>query len=132
MVLMTACSLLLGRPWQWNRNMIHYGRDNIYSVLKDGEPIGLKPMPPKGMLVPTIGPSATSPSTPSSSKDIVDMPHVCLSSCRKEVLDVSNNKKERRAKQPHLRNSPHLDKGDMDFTGSTKVTYQPQVWRACV
>lgn len=49
---MSACDLSLGHPWQSDRQVIHHGRDNIYSVVKDGERFGLKPLPPKRKMVP--------------------------------------------------------------------------------
>lgn len=43
---MTACSILLGRPWQYDRYVMHDGRRNIYSVVIGNKRIGLKPLPP--------------------------------------------------------------------------------------
>lgn len=43
---MTACSLLLGRPWQWDNNAIHLCKDNIYTVDYGGKRVALKPLPP--------------------------------------------------------------------------------------
>lgn len=118
MVPMTACSLLLGRPWQSDRSVIHHGRDNIYSVLKDGERIGLKPLPPKSVVVPKDASSASASGEHSSvagehsSVAGVAVPHVCLSSCRDEVLEVASSKKERRAKLLHLRHTSGFVEGD--------------------
>jgi hypothetical protein len=36
--------LLLGRPWQYDRNAIHAGRANTYSFMHDGKQQTLKPM----------------------------------------------------------------------------------------
>uniref|UniRef100_A0A2N9HAC1 RNA-directed DNA polymerase n=1 Tax=Fagus sylvatica TaxID=28930 RepID=A0A2N9HAC1_FAGSY len=33
---MDACHLLLGRPWQFDRNVLHDGRKNTYSLVKNG------------------------------------------------------------------------------------------------
>lgn len=33
---MDACHLLLGRPWQFDRQAIHDGAKNAYSFKKDG------------------------------------------------------------------------------------------------
>ena len=41
---MQACSLLLGRPWQFDRESVHNGKTNHYSLMHDGKKIGLKPM----------------------------------------------------------------------------------------
>ncbi len=47
---MQACSLLLGRPWQYDRDVVHHGRTNTYSLMHDGKKIGLKPMTPEHIL----------------------------------------------------------------------------------
>ena len=47
---MQACSLLLGRPWQHDREFGHYGRTNHYSLVHNGKKIGLKPMSPEQIL----------------------------------------------------------------------------------
>jgi hypothetical protein len=39
-----VCGLLLGRPWQYDRNAIHAGRANTYSFMHDGKQRTLKPM----------------------------------------------------------------------------------------
>lgn len=49
-VLMQACSLLLGRPWQFDRESIHHGITNNYSLVHNGKKIGLKPMTPEQIL----------------------------------------------------------------------------------
>jgi hypothetical protein len=33
---MDVCHLLLGRPWQYDRNVIHDGRKNTYTLEKNG------------------------------------------------------------------------------------------------
>jgi hypothetical protein len=39
-----VCGLLLGRPWQYDRNAMHDGRANTYSFMHDGKQRTLKPM----------------------------------------------------------------------------------------
>src|SRR3954468_18361936 len=39
-----VCGLLLGRPWQYDRNAIHAGHANTYSFMHDGKHMTLKPM----------------------------------------------------------------------------------------
>src|SRR4051812_25502056 len=39
-----VCGLLLGRPWQHDRNSMHAGRANTYSFMHDGKQRTLKPM----------------------------------------------------------------------------------------
>jgi hypothetical protein len=38
---MDVCHLLLGRPWKYDRNVVHDGRINTYSLEKDGRTHGL-------------------------------------------------------------------------------------------
>ena len=40
---MNACHLLLGRPWQYDRDVDHNGRTNTYSFMYDGVKIVLLP-----------------------------------------------------------------------------------------
>ncbi|KAD4983107.1 hypothetical protein E3N88_19778 [Mikania micrantha] len=44
---MDACHLLLGRPWEYDRNIEHNGRSNIYSFMFGGVKITLVPTKPK-------------------------------------------------------------------------------------
>ncbi|XP_074305695.1 uncharacterized protein LOC141640915 [Silene latifolia] len=46
MVLMDACHLLLGRPWEFDKNSIHQGRSNTYSFKQGSKKITLTPLPP--------------------------------------------------------------------------------------
>jgi hypothetical protein len=39
-----VCGLLLGHPWQYDRNAMHAGRANTYSFMHDGKQRTLKPM----------------------------------------------------------------------------------------
>jgi hypothetical protein len=39
-----VCELLLGRPWQYDRNAMHAGRENTYYFVHDGKQRTLKPM----------------------------------------------------------------------------------------
>ena len=41
---MDACHILLGRPWQFDRDVIHKGRSNEYELRDKGKKIVLKPM----------------------------------------------------------------------------------------
>ncbi|XP_074305735.1 uncharacterized protein LOC141640955 [Silene latifolia] len=43
---MSACHILLGRPWQFDREVVHQGRDNIYIVSKGKNRFHLKPLSP--------------------------------------------------------------------------------------
>jgi hypothetical protein len=41
-----ACSLLLGRPWEFHADAIHHGRTNTYTLMHKGKKITLVPMTP--------------------------------------------------------------------------------------
>jgi hypothetical protein len=41
---MQACSLLLGRPWEFDTDAIHYGRSNKYTLVHNGKKITLLPL----------------------------------------------------------------------------------------
>ena len=43
---MDACHILLGRPWQFDREVVHHGRRNEYELRDKGKKIVLKPMAP--------------------------------------------------------------------------------------
>jgi hypothetical protein len=45
-VSMDACSLLLGRPWEFDTDDIHHGRSNKYTFMHKGKKIVLLPMTP--------------------------------------------------------------------------------------
>jgi hypothetical protein len=46
---MDVCHLLLGRPWQYDRNVVHDGRMNTYTLEKDGRTHRLLPIKDKEM-----------------------------------------------------------------------------------
>jgi hypothetical protein len=43
---MQACSLLLGRPWEFDTDGIHHGRSNKYTLVHNGTKITLLPLTP--------------------------------------------------------------------------------------
>jgi len=43
---MSACHILLGRPWQFDRHVVHDGFKNTYSLVVDKEKIVLNPLAP--------------------------------------------------------------------------------------
>ena len=49
-VSMDACSLLLGRPWEFDTDAIHHGRSNKYTFMHKGKKIVLLPMTPTEMV----------------------------------------------------------------------------------
>ncbi|XP_022032214.1 uncharacterized protein LOC110933292 [Helianthus annuus] len=52
---MDACHLLLGRPWEYERNIEHNGRSNTYSFLFGGVKITLVPSKPKQLATKQSG-----------------------------------------------------------------------------
>ena len=47
---MQACSLLLGRPWQFDKNSVHHGRNNQYTLVHKDNHITSLPMTPESIL----------------------------------------------------------------------------------
>ncbi|XP_074288563.1 uncharacterized protein LOC141613717 [Silene latifolia] len=43
---MDACHLLLGRPWEFDKNTTHQGKENVYSFKHEGKKVTLTPLPP--------------------------------------------------------------------------------------
>ncbi|GKB96611.1 putative reverse transcriptase domain-containing protein, partial [Tanacetum coccineum] len=52
---MDACHLLLGRPWEYDRDITHNGRTNTYSFLFGGVKITLMPNKPKKLVSKPTG-----------------------------------------------------------------------------
>lgn len=49
---MDACHLFLGRPWEFDRKVIHDGYHNTYSFTFDNRKFVLKPSPPEQITPP--------------------------------------------------------------------------------
>jgi hypothetical protein len=47
---MQACHILLGRPWQFDKDSMHHGRLNQYSFLHYDKKIVLHPMSPEAIM----------------------------------------------------------------------------------
>ena len=47
---MQACSLLLGRPWEYDNDALHHGRSNKYTLMYNGKNITLLPLTPAEIL----------------------------------------------------------------------------------
>jgi hypothetical protein len=43
---METCSLLLGRPWEYDNDACHHGRRNKYTIMHKGKKITLLPLTP--------------------------------------------------------------------------------------
>ena len=49
---MDACHVLLGRPWEFDRDIIKYGASNKYKVkLENGRSFTLTPLPPSEIVI---------------------------------------------------------------------------------
>nr|GEV28673.1 hypothetical protein [Tanacetum cinerariifolium] len=92
---MDACHLLLGRPWEYDRNTTHSGRANTYSFLFDGVKITLMPNKPKELVNEPIGkevakdskiPKAMIPLLKEFSDVFLDEPHYKISPGEHEEL----------------------------------------------
>ncbi|XP_074289016.1 uncharacterized protein LOC141614159 [Silene latifolia] len=46
---MDACHVLLGRPWQFDRNVVHHSRSNEYELVDKGKKLVFKPMAPSAI-----------------------------------------------------------------------------------
>ena len=49
---MSACHILLGRPWQYDRRVKHDGYTNIYTLRHEGKLKDLIPLPPHKAISP--------------------------------------------------------------------------------
>jgi hypothetical protein len=49
-VLMQACSLLLGHPWEFDTDVVHHGRSNKYTLVQKGKKITLLPLTPNEIM----------------------------------------------------------------------------------
>ena len=47
---MQACALLLGRPWQFDKQSVHHGGTNQYTLAHNHKQIVLIPMSPESIL----------------------------------------------------------------------------------
>lgn len=57
LVAMDACHVLLGRPWEFDRRVIHDGFLNTYAFRFNNCSFVLKPSPPAPVLTPPVSPS---------------------------------------------------------------------------
>jgi hypothetical protein len=78
---MEACSLLLGRPWQYDTDSLHHGPLNHYSLMFKGQKIIINPMTCEQIVkddlaraVKTVKEQEPSPSTSDKSKIKLNAP----------------------------------------------------------
>jgi hypothetical protein len=84
---MEACSLLLGRPWQYDTDSLHHGRSNHYSFMFKGQKIIIHPMTPDQIIKDDLARAtkaakqlAPTPATPVNSEIKLNAP-VLLATC---------------------------------------------------
>ena len=53
---MDTCHIMFGRPWLFDRKVIHDGYLNTYSFSKEGKKVTLVPIPPSKLLKPSNAP----------------------------------------------------------------------------
>ena len=69
---MEACSLLLGRPWQYDTDSLHHGRLNQYSFMFKGQKIIIHPMTPEQIVKDDLARAAKTTKQLASSSTSVD------------------------------------------------------------
>ncbi|XP_042962357.1 uncharacterized protein LOC122296620 [Carya illinoinensis] len=88
---MDACHVLLGRPWQYDRSVIHDGRKNTYSLNIKGKKIVL--VPRREGLTPT--PIANNTNLLSMSRFLDEIEHegvvYALLHCENSAVDVDTD-----------------------------------------
>ena len=83
---MEACSLLLGRPWQYDTDSLHHGRSNHYSFMFKGQKIIIHPMTPEQIVKDDLARAAKhakqlEPSPSTSNSEIKLNAPVLLATC---------------------------------------------------
>ena len=68
---MQACNILLGRPWQFDRDSMHHGRANQYSFLYHDRKIVLHPMSPEAIMQNDVA-QATKAKRERNTKPVID------------------------------------------------------------
>ncbi|WVZ97743.1 hypothetical protein U9M48_043257 [Paspalum notatum var. saurae] len=89
---MEACSLLLGRPWQYDTDSLHHGRSNHYSFMFKGQKIIIHPMTPEQIVKDDIARAARHAKqlepSPSPSKSEIELNALVLLATRADFDDL--------------------------------------------
>ncbi|WVZ63638.1 hypothetical protein U9M48_013253 [Paspalum notatum var. saurae] len=89
---MEACSLLLGRPWQYDTDSLHHGRSNHYSFMFKGKKIIIHPMTPEQIVKDDIARAARHAKqlepSPSPSKSEIELNAPVLLATRADFDDL--------------------------------------------
>jgi hypothetical protein len=94
-VSMDACSILLGRPWQFDTDCMHHGRSNQYSLIHHDKKIILLPMSPEAIVRNDVA-KATKAKTENNknikvvgnNKDGIKLKGHCLLAMKSDVNDL--------------------------------------------
>jgi hypothetical protein len=92
---MQACNILLGRPWQFDRDSMHHGRSNQYSFLYHDRKIVLHPMSPEAIMQNDLAKAAKAKSesdknakSVSSKKDEIRLKGHCLLATKSDINEL--------------------------------------------
>jgi hypothetical protein len=92
---MQACNILLGRPWQFDRDSMHHGRANQYSFLYHDRKLVLHPMSPEAIMQNDVAKAAKAKSesnknakSVSSKKDEIRLKGHCLLATKSDINEL--------------------------------------------
>lgn len=93
---MQACNILLGRPWQFDRDSIHHGRANQYSFLYHDRKIVLHPMSPEVIMQNDVAQAAKAKSESNKNaksiadkKDEIKLKGNCLLATKSDINELN-------------------------------------------
>jgi hypothetical protein len=92
---MEACNILLGRPWQFDRDSMHHGRANQYSFLYHDRKLVLHPISPEAIMRNDVAKAAKAKSesnknakSVSSKKDEIRLKGHCLLATKSDINEL--------------------------------------------
>jgi len=93
---MQACNILLGRPWQFDRDSMHHGRTNQYSFLFHDKKIMLHPMLPEDIMQSDVAKAAkancernTNAKSVANKKDEIKLKGTCLLATKSDINEFN-------------------------------------------
>jgi hypothetical protein len=93
---MQACNILLGRPWQFDRDSMHHGRTNQYSFLFHDKKIMLHPMSPEAIMQSDVAKAAkakcernTNAKSVANKKDEIKLKGTCLLATKSDINEFN-------------------------------------------
>jgi transposase InsO family protein len=92
---MQACHILLGRPWQFDTDCVHYGRSNQFSLLHHDKKIVLLPMSPEAIVRDDTARAAKAKSetnkivkSVANKQDEIRLKGTCLLATKSDINDL--------------------------------------------